>query len=73
MSSRPSIRSQIIADVRTHIESGQWPAGTKLPSISQLAIQYQCSEGPVKMALAVLHDLGLIEGHQGRGTYVATR
>jgi GntR family transcriptional regulator len=61
---------RIMSDIRTQIETGNLPPGTKLPSTKELASQYECSEEPVKKALGRLEDAGLIFGHQGRGRYV---
>jgi DNA-binding GntR family transcriptional regulator len=32
---------------------------------------YQCSDTPVKTALRLLEDAGVLRGHQGRGVYVS--
>lgn len=71
MPPRVPVRRQIIDDIRARISSGEWPPGTKLPSIAELCVSYECSDTPVKQALTVLQELGLIDGHQGRGNYVA--
>lgn len=63
-------RQRIIEDIRAGISSGQLKPGDKLPTQAQLAAQYGCSETPVKQALAILEALGLVEGHQGKGTFV---
>jgi GntR family transcriptional regulator len=62
---------RIIVDIRKRIDSGQLKAGDKLPSIAELQQQYKCSDTPVKAALGRLQDAGVLEGHQGRGVYVA--
>jgi DNA-binding GntR family transcriptional regulator len=62
---------RIINDIRQPIATGQLRAGDKLPSITQLMEEYKCSDTPVKTALGRLQDAGWVEGHQGRGVYVA--
>jgi GntR family transcriptional regulator len=70
MSAVPVYR-KIIDDIRQQIVTGELRPGDKLPSISQLMEQYECSDTPVKAALGRLQDAGWLEGHQGRGVYVA--
>ncbi|MDP9793509.1 DNA-binding GntR family transcriptional regulator [Catenuloplanes nepalensis] len=66
------IYQQIMADIRTKISSGDLKPGDKLPSIAELTIAYNCSAEPVKMAIRMLNTLGELQGHQGRGVYVAS-
>lgn len=70
MSITPLYR-RIIADVRAQVEAGRLKAGDKLPSIAELMNAYDCSDTPVKAALARLQESGVVVGHQGRGVYVA--
>jgi DNA-binding GntR family transcriptional regulator len=36
----PKLKSRVLADeMRAKIESGEWPAGTKMPSRSQLLVE----------------------------------
>ena len=44
--------------------------GDQLPSTAQLAEQYRCSQTQVKTAVAFLRELGIVEGHQGKGVFV---
>ncbi len=60
------------ADIRTKIANGDLKPGDKLPSIAELTVAYSCSAEPVKMAIRMLNTLGELQGHQGRGVYVAT-
>lgn len=62
---------QIIADITDRIDSGEWPPGFKLPSITELAAEYRCSAAPVRVALTQLQGAGLVVGHQGVGNFVA--
>ncbi|GAB7039466.1 MULTISPECIES: winged helix-turn-helix domain-containing protein [Catenuloplanes] len=65
------IYQQIMADIRTKISNGDLKPGDKLPSIAELTVAYKCSAEPVKMAIRMLNTLGELQGHQGRGVYVA--
>ncbi|MYV42989.1 GntR family transcriptional regulator [Streptomyces sp. SID1328] len=61
---------RIVQDVRDKIRSGQWTAGTKLPSTRELADEYGVAPGTVQRALAELRTAGLVYSHQGRGSFV---
>jgi DNA-binding GntR family transcriptional regulator len=69
MGRKPIYRS-IMEDIRAKIASGALKPGDKLPSLSQLAEQYACSQTQVKAAIAVLREIGVVEGHQGKGLFV---
>ena len=63
-----------LADIlRAMIESGEIGPGKLLPSQRTLMQRYEVSDGTVKRALALLHEEGLVETEQGRGSYVAER
>jgi DNA-binding GntR family transcriptional regulator len=67
---RTPIYRTIMEDIRAKVASGVLKPGDKLPSLSQLAEQYSCSETQVKTAIALLRELGVVEGHQGKGIFV---
>lgn len=66
----PSYR-RIADDIREKIRSGELLPGAKLPSMTELQTQYEVGSTAVRNALLVLREQGLIEGHQGKGVYVA--
>ncbi len=70
---RTPVYREIITDIRTAIETGQLKPGDRLPTIAQLCEQYQASTTPVKYALRILEESGLIETWQGKGMYVRRR
>lgn len=45
--------------------------GDRLPSIVELAAQFETSQTTVKIALNLLGRDGWTRGHQGKGTFVA--
>ncbi|MCX4474765.1 winged helix-turn-helix domain-containing protein [Micromonospora sp. NBC_01655] len=47
--------------------------GDRLPTIAQLCEQYQASNTPVKTAMRLLEEMGLIETWQGKGMFVRQR
>ena len=66
---------RIAADLMRRIESGEYPPGTRLPSVPRLVEQYRDlgirSEMPVRQALTILRARGIIELGVGRGNFVA--
>lgn len=59
--------------LREKILSGAFAPGERLPTESDLVRQYGVSRVTVRQALTALAGEGLIERHQGRGTFVAER
>lgn len=57
-------------EVKRLITSGEWKAGTKIPSENELASMMGVSRVSVRSALQRLSSLGLIESRQGGGTFV---
>lgn len=54
-----------------HIERGEWPAGTALPSETALCSEFGVSRGTVRAALKVLQDAGLVVAVPAKGRVVA--
>lgn len=52
------------------VEAGEWPAGTQIPTESQLCAAYGVSRVTVRQALARLVHRGLLTRGRGRGTFV---
>ena len=67
---RTPIYKSIIEDIKAKVASGALKRGDQLPSTSQLADQYGCSQTQVRTAVAVLRELEVVEGHQGKGVFV---
>jgi len=67
------IYQRIAADIRGDIASGRLVPGDKLPSIAELRAKYEAGTTAIRNAMLVLRSEGLIEGHQGKGVYVANR
>jgi GntR family transcriptional regulator len=72
LSDRPAYR-QVADRLRAPIESGEWPAGYRLPSESQLMEQFSVSRVTVRLAINALRGEGLIVTRQGRGSFVRDR
>jgi GntR family transcriptional regulator, histidine utilization repressor len=57
--------------LRQRIADGGWQPGARLPSERELVLEFGCARMTVHRALRELEDEGLIERHQGSGSYVA--
>src|ERR1700732_2384919 len=64
---------QLIDQVRTGIASGSLTAGDQLPTVRQLAVDLAISPNTVLRAYRELELGGLIETHQGTGTFVGDK
>jgi len=60
---------QIADDLRTRIESGEFPPDTRLPSKAQMMARYGVALATVNSAIAELREAGLAETVQGSGTF----
>lgn len=70
---RVSYTRRIVQDYQALIGSGKLAAGAKLPTLDEIAAEYECSLTPVKGAVRILEAMGLIETQPGKGIYVAGR
>ena len=62
---------QIIEQIRRRIAAGDWPPGTEMPSIRQLAVALSVSVITVKRAYRDLEQQGVIVTRHGKGSMVA--
>ena len=61
---------QIAESLRLQIAQGNLKPGQRLPTVRDLARQWECTPGTVSRAYAILTDEGLVTGHRGSGTRV---
>lgn len=66
----PMTNTQIADDLAERITRGEYPAGSRLPRLGELADMYGVSVSTVQRALDRLKERGLVIGSQGRGLYV---
>jgi len=64
---------QIIDQVRGGVSSSSLNAGDQLPTVRQLAVDLAINPNTVMRAYRELELGGLIETHQGTGTFIANR
>lgn len=62
---------QLAAILREQIRSGELRPRTPVPSITQLAGEYELANMTVRKAIRLLMDEGLVITVPGRGTFVA--
>ncbi len=65
-----AIYQQIIDRISENIQSGALAAGSKLPTVRELAQEAGIANGTVKHAYDLLEQMGLVEKIQGSGTFV---
>ncbi|MBN2118560.1 MAG: GntR family transcriptional regulator [Anaerolineales bacterium] len=62
---------QILNEISAHIASGEWPAGTQLPTEAELESQLQVSRVTVRQAFSAAVAEGLVVRLPGKGTFVS--
>ncbi len=60
----------VSAALRERIRQGEWRPSERLPSITQLAVEYGVGTGSIREALRSLQSLGLVKIEHGRGVFV---
>jgi GntR family transcriptional repressor for pyruvate dehydrogenase complex len=66
----PARKGDIVIDIQNRVLSGEWGLASQLPSERELAVEYGVSRPVIREALAGLVELGFIEIHPGRGSFV---
>jgi GntR family transcriptional regulator len=69
-SSRLPLYHQVELDMRRRVEDGQWQAGDRIPSESELCDHYGASRITIRRAISELASDGLLVRFPGRGTFV---
>jgi GntR family transcriptional regulator len=69
----PPKYAQVVAEIRRRIESGEYPAGSLLPSEKQLGDAFDVSRPTIVKSLSVLRQDGWIDTQQGKGSFVRGR
>lgn len=63
---------QILEWMYGKMESGEWPAGTRLPSQRAMARHFQVNRSTLNQALKPLLEAGVLQGRGSQGTVVAS-
>ena len=67
---RPKLADLVIGTLRQRISAGDYRAGTKLPTESQMTTIFGVSRTVVREAIAALSADGLVQSRQGAGVFV---
>jgi len=67
---REQVWRATVDHLRTMIDSGRLPAGSRLPAERALCEQLGISRGSLRQALRVLDSIGYVQVRPGSGTYV---
>ncbi|MEU1117376.1 MULTISPECIES: FCD domain-containing protein [unclassified Streptomyces] len=65
-----SLSAQLVDSLRSHIEAGGWPVGTRIPPEQALIEELGVGRSTLREAIGALVHLGLLEPRAGDGTYV---
>jgi len=68
--SRLPLSLRVKYTLRARLERGEWPVGTCMPRLEDLASEYGVSRSTLRAALDDLEREGLIERIRGKGTFV---
>lgn len=71
--SEQPIYRQLAQAITERIQSGRMQTGERLPATRELAGQLGLNRTTISAAYALLEEAGLISGHVGRGSFVASR
>lgn len=70
---KDSVVESVYQKMVESITSGEWVAGSKIPTEHELSQIYQVSRSSVRQAISCLKALGLIESKRGSGTVIKKR
>ncbi len=70
---RRPIYEQVVEKFKVLIIGGAMPAGTKLPSVRQLAMELSINPNTIQRAYMELEQQGLIYPVKGRGNFVSEK
>lgn len=63
---------QVYNALRSRIDSGEYAAGGMLPTEQELMEAFKASRAPIRQALGMLENEGVIKRRPGRGTFVCS-
>lgn len=69
---RLTLVDQVILQMESLIESGEWPVGKKIPSEPELVEELQVSRNTLREGVKALCHSGVLSTKQGDGTYVTS-
>lgn len=69
----PSRPDQLFQAISNDIAKGVYPPGSQLPTEAELSVHYKVSRTVLREAVARLKADGVVDAHQGRGSFVLER
>ena len=69
-SSTVSIYQQLVDQIIRKVQSGELPAGKKIPTVREMADKIGVARGTVKHAYEELERIGIIKMTRGKGTFI---
>ena len=67
---KQNITDQVVLFLKEQIENGIWLPGEKIDSENKLTKELEVSRASVRYAIQQLIAVGILESHQGKGTFV---
>jgi GntR family transcriptional regulator len=64
---------QVASVMRQRIDSGRWRTGDKISTIEELEAEFGVARITIRQAMDILREEGLVDAHQGRGTFISGR
>ncbi|HEU0239023.1 MAG TPA: winged helix-turn-helix domain-containing protein [Micromonosporaceae bacterium] len=61
----------VVNTITAQVRAGVRKPGERLPSIVELAAEFDVSPSTIKTALMILRERGVVVGQQGKATYIA--
>ncbi len=61
---------QLATLFRNWITAGQWPVGSRIPNVEELAQEFSVAKGTIREALGILEEEGLLQRLRAKGTFV---
>lgn len=71
--SRIPLYIQVASVMRQRVDSKQWLPGQKISTLVELEREFQVARVTVRQAVDILCEEGLLQCHQGRGTFVSEK
>src|SRR5690606_3742762 len=68
---RNSIYQDVLNEIINLIKNGEWTAGDRIPTETELARIFQVSRNSIREALKILDHLNIISSKAGSGTHVS--
>jgi putative molybdopterin biosynthesis protein len=69
----PHLYEQVAASVRQNILNGTYKPGDRIPSVREMALQWNCTIGTIQRAYKELSRQGLVISRPGQGTRVVSK